>query len=65
MLNFEKIESLRKKKCLSKKGLAAKAGISPRALSYIFKEEMSPTLRMLTKLARALDVNIAVLIRKF
>jgi len=57
-----KIEWIRKDKKMTQKELAEKAGISVRTLQYWESGQRSPTIKMLYKVADALDVNVSELI---
>lgn len=56
--------SLRKKLGLSHEALAAKAGVTRAAVSFIESGKRKPTLMILLKLACALDSNLSVLLKK-
>ena len=53
---------LRKQKGLSQEELAFQAGINRNYVGQIEREEKSPTIDVLEKLSRALEVNATVLI---
>ncbi|WP_142415466.1 helix-turn-helix domain-containing protein [Hathewaya massiliensis] len=57
------IKKYREKKTLSQNKLAKKIGVSQSYLSAIEREEKSPTIRMLFKIAHELNVCPRLLIR--
>jgi len=60
----ERIKSLRSKKGLSLRELSDRSGLSFNAISKIEREENSPTVASLHKIASALDVHISDLFRQ-
>ncbi|BDR81067.1 helix-turn-helix domain-containing protein [Clostridium tetani] len=57
------VEKYRKMKFISQNRLAKKIGISQSYLSAVEREEKSPTLRMLYRIAEKLDICPRLLIR--
>lgn len=58
------LAATRKKKGLSYQGLAEISGIHRTSISLMERGKLSPTLLVCLKLARALDVDLADLIKK-
>lgn len=56
------LKQLRKAKGLTQKELARRVGITQQAIARYEAQERMPSLRMLKRLARALDVDIAELL---
>jgi len=56
------IKKLREAKKMSQAELAKKANISQAAVHYIESGQKSPTLKVLTKIAKALEVELEDLI---
>lgn len=54
-----KLRELRKERNLSQRDLAGQAGISPNAISLIEREEISPSVATLQRLATALKVKMS------
>lgn len=54
-----KLRALRKERNLSQRDLAAQAGISPNAISLIERDEISPSVATLQRLAAALKVKMS------
>jgi len=54
-----KLRELRKERNLSQRDLASQAGISPNAISLIEREEISPSVATLQRLAVALNVKMS------
>jgi transcriptional regulator with XRE-family HTH domain len=54
-----KLRELRKERNLSQRDLAAQAGISPNAISLIERDEISPSVATLQRLAAALKVKMS------
>src|SRR5512140_3787857 len=53
-----KLRSLRHERALSQRDLAGKAGLSPNAISLIERDEISPSVATLQRLAGALGVKM-------
>ncbi len=54
-----RVRALRKERDLSQRGLAEQAGLSPNAISLIERDEISPSVATLQRLASALRVRMA------
>lgn len=54
-----RVRALRKERELSQRGLAEQAGLSPNAISLIERDEISPSVATLQRLATALRVRMA------
>ena len=54
----------REKRGVTKYALAQKSGVSPQMVGYIEKGERSPTLEIICRLADALEVDLAAVMRK-
>lgn len=54
-----RLRSLRKERSLSQRALAELAGLSPNAISLIERDEISPSVATLQRLAGALDVKMS------
>lgn len=57
-----KIEQVRRVKRMTQKALSETSGISIRTIQYWEKSERSPTLKMLRRVADALEVSVRELI---
>ncbi|MEW6663032.1 MAG: helix-turn-helix domain-containing protein [Bacillota bacterium] len=57
-----KLKELREQKELSQQGLARKAGVAQSSIHYIETGQKSPTIKVLAKIAAALNVNVSDLI---
>ena len=64
MVNCEKIRDLLKKKDLEQKDLAAQVGVSATMIGYIVNGLKEPSLTVLGRIAKALDVPVAELIKE-
>lgn len=62
MVNCEKIKELLEKKKIEQIQLAAQVGVSGAMISYIISGLKEPSLTVLTRIAKALDVPVAELI---
>jgi len=54
----ETINRLRKRKKLTQEQLAENVGITPKYIQYLEKAKRVPSLKLLYKIARALDVEV-------
>lgn len=62
MINHEKIAELIHDKGLEQKALAEEVGVSEAMMSFIVRGLKEPSLTVLTRIAKALDVPVAELI---
>lgn len=62
MINYEKIAELIHDKGLEQKALAEEVGVSEAMMSFIVRGLKEPSLTVLTRIAKALDVPVAELI---
>lgn len=62
MFNYKRMAELIHDKGLEQKALAEKVGVSPMMISYIVNGLKEPSLTVLTRIAKALDVPAAELI---
>lgn len=61
---FRLLRQERERRGLSKYALANASGVSQQMIAYIESEERNPTLEILLRLARALEVDLGILIQK-
>lgn len=59
----ERIRAVRRGLCLTQDQLAEKSGLSPNYIGQLEREERSPSLKTLTKIAAALGVNPDYLVK--
>ena len=62
MINHEKIAELIRAKGIEQKVLAEEVGVSEAMMSFIVRGLKEPSLTVLTRIAKALDVPVAELI---
>ena len=62
MINHEKIAELIRAKGIEQKALAEEVGVSEAMMSFIVRGLKEPSLTVLTRIAKALDVPVAELI---
>ena len=62
MINHEKIAELIRAKGIEQKELAEEVGVSEAMMSFIVRGLKEPSLTVLTRIAKALDVPVAELI---
>jgi transcriptional regulator with XRE-family HTH domain len=62
MINHEKIAELIHEKGIEQKALAEEVGVSEAMMSFIVRGLKEPSLTVLTRIAKALDVPVAELI---
>lgn len=62
MINYEKIAELIHAKGIEQKALAEEVGVSEAMMSFIVRGLKEPSLTVLTRIAKALDVPVAELI---
>lgn len=62
MINHEKIAELIHDKGIEQKALAEEVGVSEAMMSFIVRGLKEPSLTVLTRIAKALDVPVAELI---
>ena len=62
MTNHEKIAELIRAKGIEQKALAEEVGVSEAMMSFIVRGLKEPSLTVLTRIAKALDVPVAELI---
>lgn len=62
MINHEKIAELIRAKGIEQKSLAEEVGVSEAMMSFIVRGLKEPSLTVLTRIAKALDVPVAELI---
>ncbi len=61
---FRLLKEEREQRGLSKYALAAKSGLSQQAIGYIERGMTSPALETLLRMAKAMEVDLAVVLRK-
>ena len=64
MINHEKIAELIRAKGIEQKALAEEVGVSEAMMSFIVRGLKEPSLTVLTRIAKALDVPVAELIKE-
>ena len=62
MINHEKIAEMIRAKGIEQKALAEEVGVSEAMMSFIVRGLKEPSLTVLTRIAKALDVPVAELI---
>ena len=62
MFNHERMAEIIREKGIEQKGLAEKVGISEAMMSFVVRGLKEPSLTVLARIAKALDVPVAELI---
>ena len=65
MTIFERISLWRKRRDLTQEELADKAGVSRNSISMIERGEYNPTLEQLTKISKALELELLIDLREW
>lgn len=64
MFNYERMAELIREKGIEQKAVAEAVGVSEQAVSYFVRGLKSPSIEVLSRIAKVLDVSAAELIKE-